>query len=205
MGLYEKHILPVLIDLAMRNTVLRAERARWIPKAGGEVLELGFGSGLNLAHYGEGVSSVVGVDPSRELARKAAARIGGCRKPVRLIAASGEAIPLEDESVDCVVATWTLCSIPDPAKALGEARRVLRPDGRLLFVEHGLSPDKGVARWQARLDPCWGKIGGGCHLNRPIDALIRSAGFAIPTLETGYVRGPRLVSYLYRGIARRER
>jgi ubiquinone/menaquinone biosynthesis C-methylase UbiE len=123
--------------------------------------------------------------------------------PTKLIEASAESIPLDDSSVDTVVTTWTLCTIPDVAKALAEMRRVLKPDGRLLFVEHGLSPDQGVRKWQNRLTPVWKKIAGGCHLNRPIAKLVEAAGFRVWGLDTGYMRGPKPMTFIYEGAARR--
>src|SRR5690606_17186330 len=122
-------------------------------------------------------------------------------KPVQFIGASAERIPIESQSVDTVVTTWTLCSIKDVLRALGEMRRVLKPDGQLLFVEHGLAPDESVRRWQNRLTPAWKRIGGGCHLNRPIRTLIDGAGFAMDRLETGYMRGPKPMTYMFEGSA----
>lgn len=202
MSLYGKYVLPVLTDLVMRNEVLSAERARWVPMAAGVVLEVGAGSGLNFAHYGPGVRTVYALDPSAELRRMAVPRARRANLPVEFLSASAEAVPLPDRSADTVVMTWTLCTIPDPERALGELRRVLRGDGRLLFVEHGRAPDPGVARWQDRLTPAWRRVAGGCHLNRPIEALLEAGGFEVPELERGYVRGLRISAYFYRGLAR---
>ncbi len=202
MGVYSTHVLPVLIDLAMRQEAARAERARWVPLAGGDVLEIGAGSGLNFAHYAPGVSRLHALEPSDALRRMAAGRARSAPCPVELVAASAEAIPLASESVDTVVTTWTLCTIPDVGRALHEIQRVLRRDGRLIFVEHGRSPDARVVRWQDRLTPVWRRIAGGCHLNRPIDALIAAGGFELTELERSYVAGPRVGAYLYRGVAR---
>lgn len=202
MTLYGKYVLPVLTDLAMRNKGARAERARWVPMASGVVLEVGAGSGLNFAHYGTGVRTVYALEPSAELRRMAAPRAQGARIPVQFLAARAEAIPLPDGAVDTVVTTWTLCTIADPGRALREMGRVLKRDGRLVFVEHGRAPDPRVARWQDRLTPASRLIAGGCHLNRPIDAIIETGGFEVPEMECGYVNGPRVSAYLYRGVAR---
>jgi ubiquinone/menaquinone biosynthesis C-methylase UbiE len=202
MGFYRKHILPVLTDLAMRNKAAGTERARWVPLAAGEVLEVGVGSGLNFAHYAPGVRRLYALEPSEELRRMAARRARHAPCPVEFVAASAEAIPLASESVDTVVTTWTLCVIADAGQALHEIRRVLRRDGRLIFVEHGRSPDPRVVRWQDRLTPVWRRIAGGCHLNRPIEALIAAGGFELAEMERSYGAGPRVAAYLYRGVAR---
>lgn len=198
---YQRRVLPVLTHLAMRNEVLAAERARWVPRASGTVLEIGAGSGLNVPFYGRQVRVVYELEPSDGLRQMAAASAKRAAFPRALIGGDAERLPIPNASVDTVVTTWTLCSIPDAARALGEARRVLRPDGRLVFVEHGRSPDPSILRWQDRLTPAWRAIAGGCHLNRPIDRLIAEAGFAIDTLERGYIRGPKVFAYLYRGVA----
>ncbi len=203
MSFYRERVLPSILHLAMRQKRLAGYRARLAAGAEGRVLEIGIGSGLNLPFYGARVSEVIGLDPSARLIAMAAGAAAESPAPVELVEASAEAIPLDDRSVDTVVTSWTLCSIGDVHRALGEARRVLRPGGRLLFVEHGLSPDPGVRRWQDRLTPLWGRIGGGCHLNRPIAGLIEGAGFAAERLETGYMAGPNPVSFMYEGSARR--
>jgi ubiquinone/menaquinone biosynthesis C-methylase UbiE len=199
---YARHVLPRLLDLAMRSPAARAERARLVPRARGRVLEVGIGSGLNLRFYGPQATGLVGLDPSLPLVEMARGRAADAPGPLRLAAASAEAIPFRDEAFDTLVVTWTLCSIPDAARALREMRRVLRPAGALLFVEHGRAPEPRVRAWQDRLTPVWRRVAGGCHLNRPIDALIRAGGFEIHHLEQGYVRGPRVLTYLYRGQAR---
>jgi len=203
MRLYSKYVLPVLTHLAMRNKAARAERARWIPLATGVVLEIGVGSGLNIPIYGPNVRKLYALDPSEELRRMAQPRAERAGFPVEFLAAPAEAIPLAAASVDSVVTTWTLCTIADPARALQELRRVLRPGGRMTFVEHGRSPDPEVVRWQDRLTPVWRRIAGGCHLNRPIDLLIAASGFEVEVMERGYSGGPRVGAYLYRGVARR--
>lgn len=200
MGLYGRHVLPRLIDLAMRSRDVMAEREKLVPRAMGTVLEVGVGSGLNLALYAPAAARLYGLDPSAELERMARRRLRHVRVPVRLIMGSAEAVPLPDRSVDTVVSTWTLCSIPDPARALAEIKRVLRPGGCFIFIEHGCSPDAGVRAWQHRLTPIWRRLAGGCHLDRPIDALVSGNGFRITEIERGYSRGPRPFTYLYKGL-----
>jgi ubiquinone/menaquinone biosynthesis C-methylase UbiE len=201
MGFYNDIILPRVCDLAMRNAQLRPYRERVIGAAEGLVIEIGVGSGRNLSLYRSPVKEVLALEPSPQLTAMArGARHPGM--PVRFIEASAEAIPLDDRSVDTVVTTWTLCSIPDAAMALTEMRRVLRPSGKLLFVEHGMAPDRNVRRWQDWLTPAWKRISGGCHLNRPIGAMIESAGFRIDRVETGYMPGPKAMTFMYEGSAR---
>ena len=155
--------------------------------AHGLVLEIGVGSGLNLSLYGPAVGQVVGLDPSSELLRLSRSRVAHSRIPVSLVRASALHGPFADAAFDAVVMTWTLCSIPNPIAALIEMRRVRKPGGRLLFVEHGLSPEIRIARWQHRLTPYWKQVGGGCHLDRKMDDLIRAAGFQVDAVETGYM------------------
>ncbi|HKS90161.1 MAG TPA: class I SAM-dependent methyltransferase [Stellaceae bacterium] len=201
MGFYDRLILPRLIELAMRGRHLDRYRRRTIGQAQGRVLEIGVGSGLNLALYGPTVEHVCAIDPSAELLQLARQRIAAARMPVLLVRGSAERLPFGQHSFDTLVTTWTLCSIPDPLAALGEARRVLRANGRLLFVEHGLAPEPGVARWQHRLTPVWRRIAGGCHLDRPVDELLRAAGFRLAAVETGYMPGPRPWTFMYEGRA----
>jgi ubiquinone/menaquinone biosynthesis C-methylase UbiE len=203
MGLYEHWIVPRLLDLAMRNRLLHHYRHQTIETAQGLVLEVGVGSGLNLPLYGPAVIRVVAVDPSPELLRLASKRTADAIVPVSLLRASAEHLPLAESAFDTIVMTWTLCSIPKPIAALTEMRRVLRPGGRLIFVEHGLSPEIRTARWQHRLTPCWKRISGGCHLDRNMDALIRAAGFQINAVETGYMKGPKPWTFMYHGSAMR--
>jgi ubiquinone/menaquinone biosynthesis C-methylase UbiE len=184
----------------MRKKIATAERRKFIPLASGTVLEVGAGSGLNLPCYGPQVQKLYALDPSRELWKMARKRVREAPFPVEFLAASAERIPLEDMSVDTVVTTWTLCTIPDPLQALTDMRRVLKPEGRLIFVEHGRSSDPGVLAWQNWLTPVWSRIGGGCHLNRKIDALIADAGFDITQIDRGYSRGPKPMAYLYRAL-----
>jgi ubiquinone/menaquinone biosynthesis C-methylase UbiE len=201
MGFYDHHILPRLIDLAMRSRMLDPHRRRAVALARGCVLEIGVGSGLNLSLYGPAVERVCAIDPSPGLLRLAGERRTEAPVPVSLVRASAELLPFLDAVFDTAVTTWTLCSVADPALALAEARRVLKPGGRLVFVEHGLAPEPGIARWQRGLTPCWMHIAGGCHLDRGIDDLIRAAGFRLDALETGYIKGPKPWTFLYHGWA----
>lgn len=201
MGFYQNRVLPRLVHLAMRNGELVPYRERTISAAEGRVLEVGIGSGLNLPFYGPQVREILGIDPSPQLL--AMARQAGDRSsaPLTLLETSAETIPLDDASIDTVVTTWSLCTIPDAGRALGEMRRVLKPGGQLLFVEHGLAPDRSVRRWQGWLNPAWRRIGGGCHLNRPIQSLIETAGFRLDRIDTGYANGPKPMSFMYQGRA----
>ena len=201
MGFYSDHVVPQLVHLAMRNRRLLPYRERVISAAQGRVLEIGIGSGLNLPLYSQQAEEIIGLDPAPRLLARARDASNRLSLPVRFIEGSAEAIPLEDKSMDTVVTTWTLCTIPDVVQALGEVHRVLRPDGQLLFVEHGLAPDANVRKWQAWLTPAWKRIGGGCHLNRPIRSLIEQTGFGIIALEVGYMQGPKPMTFLYEGRA----
>ncbi len=202
MGFYNDRILPFLLHLAMRQRNLAAYRSRVIPAAAGRVLEIGIGSGLNLPFYATAVDRIIGLDPSPKLLTMAREARRETPASVELVESSAEAIPLSDGSIDTVVTTWTMCSIPDVHRALGEMRRVLKPGGRLLFVEHGRAPDLNVRKWQDRLTPAWRYIGGGCHLNRAIGELVEGAGFRIERLDTGYMRGPKPMVFMYEGSAR---
>lgn len=201
MGFYNDFILPKLLDLAMRNKQLLPFRERVIGAAEGRVLEIGVGSGRNLPFYRSPATEILALEPSPKLVAMAR---GAVRSgiPVTFLEASAEAIPLDDGAIDSVVTTWTLCSIPHAASALQEMRRVLRPGGRLLFAEHGLAPSASVCWWQDRLTPPWRRISGGCHLNRPIRSMIEDAGFRIDRIETGYIPGPKPMTFMYEGGAR---
>jgi ubiquinone/menaquinone biosynthesis C-methylase UbiE len=201
MGLYNRYVLPHVIRMAMGNRELRPFRERVLARAAGRVLEIGIGSGVNLPLYGGGVREVVGLEPSPELLAMAERAAEHLTTTVSFISGSAEHMAIDRHSVDTVVMTWTLCSIADAPLALSEVRRVLKADGQLLFVEHGLAPEESVRRWQNRLTPVWKRIGGGCHLNRPIRSLIENAGFAISQLETGYMTGPRPMTFMYEGRA----
>jgi ubiquinone/menaquinone biosynthesis C-methylase UbiE len=203
MSFYDNYILPHVIDLAMHKRELQPYRKRVLASARGRVLEIGIGSGLNLPLYSPSAREVIGLEPASRLLAMARREADRSSMQVQLIDGSAEAIPLDRHSVDTVVTTWTLCSIPQVTLALTEMRRVLKPSGQLLFVEHGLAPHERVQRWQHRLTPIWRRIGGGCHLNRPIRQLIENAGFSISHLETGYMRGgPKPMTFMYEGSAR---
>jgi ubiquinone/menaquinone biosynthesis C-methylase UbiE len=201
MGLYQERILPWLIHLSMRQRSLAPYRNRVVSNATGRVLEVGIGSGLNLPFYGNKVAQVIGLEPSPTLLGMANKAARKSQIPLRLVEGTAEAIPIEDQSVDAVVTTWTMCNIPEIQSALQEMRRVLRPGGRLLFVEHGRAPDPGVRWWQDHLTPAWKHLSG-CHLNRPIEELIENAGFGIERLDKGYMQGPRPMTFMYEGSAR---
>jgi ubiquinone/menaquinone biosynthesis C-methylase UbiE len=205
MNLYERWIFPSILDLVMRQRHLGKYRREVIAAARGRVLEIGVGSGLNLPLYGQGVELVYGIDPSPRLLAIARRRAAASAVPVELLLGSATAIPLADSSIDTVVMTWTLCSIPDPLAALREMRRVLKPDGHLCFVEHGLSPEPNIELWQHRITPAWRRIAGGCHLDRKIDELVCLAGFELTNLQVEYAPGPRAMSYMYEGCACRNR
>jgi len=202
MRFYDRFILPRLIDLACRSKVATERRATLVPGARGAVLEVGVGSGLNLRFYSPSVTRLVAVDPSEELLSLARKKSADLAFPVDLRCESAELLSLGDASVDTIVMTFTLCSIPEPVRALREMRRVLKPEGRLLFVEHGLAPDAGVRRWQQRLNPVWNRIAGGCNLDRRIDALLAEGGFRVGELRKAYLPGPRPLTYTYEGSAR---
>jgi ubiquinone/menaquinone biosynthesis C-methylase UbiE len=203
MGFYQEQILPWLVHLSMRQRRLAPYRNRVVSTATGRVLEVGIGSGLNLPFYGNTVTDVIGLEPSRKLLDMTTAAARKSQIPLRLIEGTAEAIPIEDHSVDAVVTTWTMCSIPEIQSALQEMRRVLRPSGRLLFVEHRRAPEPSVRWWQDHLTPAWKHLSGGCHLNRAIAELIENVGFRIERLDKGYMQGPKPMTFMYEGTARR--
>ena len=203
-GFYDDQILPRCLSLAMRTKELTQVRARRLAPVEGTVLEVGFGSGLNLPHYGANVSKLYALDPSKVGLQLAKKRLSRVSFPVELLPLPADGrITLDDASVDVVVTTWTLCTIPDPLAALREMHRVLRPGGRYYFVEHGLSPDPAVSKWQHRLNPYNMAMVGGCHLNRPIDAIVRDSPFEVDGVENFHLSGPRFATYLYFGSASR--
>jgi ubiquinone/menaquinone biosynthesis C-methylase UbiE len=203
MGFYAQRLWPRILDLIMRNQESARPRAERISRALGEVLEVGIGSGLNLPFYPAGVQRVYGVDPSLELLQIARARATEANVAVEFLRQTADdPLPLAEASIDTIVVTWTLCSIPNASKALENMKRALKREGRLIFIEHGHAPDPGVAAWQDRLTPLWRRVGGGCHLNRRIADLIRAAGFEITELRTCYLPGPRPLTYTYQGFAR---
>jgi len=198
---YDRWVLPPILDLVMRQTQFEKYRREVVGAATGRVLEVGVGSGLNFSFYGKQVEIVFGIDPSPRLLAIARRRADVAGVRAELLQGFATAIPLADSTIDTMVMTWALCSITDPPAALREMRRVLKPDGALLFVEHGLSPEPGVERWQHRLTPIWCRLAGGCHLDRKMDDLIRSAGFDLTELRTEYASGPRPMTYMYLGSA----
>jgi SAM-dependent methyltransferase len=200
-GFYQDEIVPRVINAVMNTGEFSRIRERVAADLRGEVLEVGFGSGLNVTHYPPEVSRVLAVDPATVGRRLAAKRIAISPVSVEFIGLDGQQIPLESASVDQVLTTWTLCSIPDVERALSEIRRVLRPGGSLHFVEHGRSPDRGVARWQDRLTPLQRRVAGGCHLNRPIDQLVAGSGLTIARLDNYYAKGPKTFGYMFEGTA----
>ncbi|MCR9276619.1 MAG: class I SAM-dependent methyltransferase [Pseudomonadaceae bacterium] len=201
MGWYDKYILPKLIDTACSQPPMTRLRARYVAQATGDVLEIGIGSGLNLAHYSDDVRSITGVDPAAELTQIARRRASERGLPVEVIGVSGEELPAESNSFDSIVCTWTLCTIPNPYRAVDEMRRVLKPGGQLIFVEHGKSDDRNIAKWQRRVEPLWKKIGGGCHLTRRADELLADGGFRIESFESGYEEGPKIAAFMMHGLA----
>jgi SAM-dependent methyltransferase len=198
---YTEHVVPRVLDVTMRREPFGGLRARAAAGLDGQVLEIGFGSGLNVPYYPAQVRRVLAVDPSTAGRRLAARRIAGSRVPVEFTGLDAGALPVADATVDHVLCTWTLCTVPDPERALAEIRRVLRPGGTLHFVEHGRSPDPAVARWQHRLTPLQRRLAGGCRLDRPIAELIAAAGLRTGKLATYYLARPRAVGYTYEGTA----
>jgi ubiquinone/menaquinone biosynthesis C-methylase UbiE len=198
---YEDKVLPRIIDVVLRRPEFAEMRERVAGDLSGDVLEVGFGSGLNVPHYPPAVTRVLAVDPATLGRKLAAERVAVSGVSIQYVGLDGERLPLEDGSVDHALTTWTLCTIPHVDRALAEIRRVLRPGGALHFLEHGRSPDARVARWQDRLTPLNRRLAGGCHLNRPIDDLIAASGLQVTKLDNYYVRGPKVPGYMYEGVA----
>lgn len=203
MGFYDHYILPRFLNLAMGTKPITYQRKKVVPRAEGRVLEVGFGAGHNLPFYDAGkVTHLWALEPAAEMRERAAERVAASPIKPEFIDLPGEQIPLDAESADTVLITYTLCTIPDVMKALGEMRRVLKPNGRMIFCEHGEAPDENVRRWQARLTPAWKVIGGGCHVGRPIPKLIADAGFRVEGMQTMYLPGtPRFAGFNYWGDA----
>jgi ubiquinone/menaquinone biosynthesis C-methylase UbiE len=204
MGFYDRHILPRFINCACGTKPITKQRAKVVPLACGTVLEIGIGTGLNLPFYNsEQVDRVIGVDPSEESWKLAAHRVAAVDFEVEFVGLPGEQIPLDDNSVDTVMVTYSLCTIPDPVTALQGMARVLRPDGKLIFCEHGMAPDANVHKWQNRIDPFWTKLAGGCHLNRDIPGIVVAGGFTIEEVQEMYLPStPRFAGYNFWGTAR---
>lgn len=206
MGLYSKYVLPRVVHLACSARPKMRQREKLVPLASGRVLEVGMGSGLNLSFYdARRVTKVWGLEPSPEMSKMASAAVEAVAFDVEFVSARGEQIPLDSESFDTVLMTFTLCTIPDAERALREIARVLKQGGQLLFCEHGAAPDAGVRRWQNRIDPLWRRLAGGCHLNRDIPGLIRRGGFEITRMDTMYIPGWRPASFNYWGAAAKAR
>jgi ubiquinone/menaquinone biosynthesis C-methylase UbiE len=202
MSFYEDRVLPHLINLACSTKPNRKQREKIVPIAEGDVLEIGFGSGLNLPHYdGRRVRKLWALEPSAGMRRKAGAAVGASSIDIEFIELPGEEIPLEDQSVDTVLVTYSLCTIPDAVTALEGVRRVLKPGGRLLYCEHGVAPDDGVRRWQERLNRPWRSVAGGCNMNRDIPRLLSAGGFKLAVDERDYIPGPRVLCYNFWGTA----
>ena len=203
MGFYDRWVLPRFLNFMMGTKDMTEERKKCLIGVSGTVLEVGFGAGHNLPFYPEGVQRVVAVDPSRESANLARKRIGEARFPVEYLPVGGEDISAPDHSFDCVVSTFTMCTIPDPVAALEQMRRVLKPGGKLLLAEHGLSTDPKIQRWQHRLNGVQNFMCGGCNMNRDIRRLIGEAGFEFDQVDQYYMKGPpKFAGFMTRGIAR---
>jgi ubiquinone/menaquinone biosynthesis C-methylase UbiE len=189
-GLWERYVVPPLINCACGVKPIQKQREKVVPGASGRVLELGMGSGLNLPFYDAAkVTSLEAVEPSEGLRKRGEAAGAAAAIPTHIVDGRGEALPYEPGAFDCVVCTFTLCSVQDPAAVLAEAKRVLKPSGRFLFCEHGLAPDPDVVKWQRRIEPFWTPFAGGCHLTRPVAKSIQAAGFHLTRLETMYLPG----------------
>ena len=200
MGWYQQKIFPVMIDRGMRNPSMTKYRPQIAPLASKTVLEVGVGSGLNFPHYTDQVDRLYGLEPSPELIEKARPMAENVAFPVDFLPNPAEDIPLEDNSVDTVLSSWTLCSIPEIKTALKEMRRVLKPDGRFIFIEHGLAPDANIQKWQRRLVPVF-RVLAGCDIARKMDELIAEAGFEFDELENKYLDGPKFIAYHFIGQA----
>lgn len=203
MNVYDRYLLPRLTNLACGSKPTRRQREKIVHRAYGDVLEIGFGGGLNLPYYDrDKVRKVFGLEPSEGMRASARPRIEASSIDVEMIDLPGEEIPLDDNSVDSVLITYTLCTIPDAVAALRGVRRVLKPKGHLFFCEHGRAPDQSVYRWQQRLNPGWRRIAGGCNMDRDIPELLQEGGFTIEDDNRLYIPGPRILSYNYWGAAR---
>jgi len=200
-GFYAEQILPRVINVVLDNKECARMRARVAEGLRGDVVEVGFGSGLNVPHYPPTVRRVRAVDPATVGRKLAAGRVAASPVPVEYVGLDGEDLPLDDNSIDSALSTWTMCTIPDAERALREIRRVLRPGGEFHFLEHGRAPDARIAEWQDRLTPINRRIAGGCHFNRPISDLLARAGFEVTHVDNYYMRGPKPLGYMYEGIA----
>ena len=203
MGFYDDHILPHMINFMCGMKPIRLQRQKVVPAASGKVLEVGMGTGLNMPYYSRDTIDIIyGLEPNQKSCQIAEGPIRQAGLPVEMIGLDGQDIPLDKNSVDTVVLTYTLCTIPDAAKAMTELRRVLKPGGKLLFSEHGKAPDAAVQKWQDRINPAWKSFAGGCNLNRDITELIKSGGFTFESLDEMYLPGPKFATYTYWGSAK---
>ena len=205
MGLYDNYILPKFLNCACSSKPINYQRQKVVPLAKGKVLDIGIGSGLNIPFYNsDQIDKVIGIDPSHELIELAKELANDSKASIELVIGSAESIPYPDNFFDTVLVTYTMCTIPNVAIANKEMWRVLKDDGRLIFCEHGLAPDKKISKWQNRIDPLWGKIAGGCHLNRDIQKLITDAGFSFESLDKMYIPStPKFAGYNYWGIGKK--
>lgn len=205
MGLYDKYILPKFLNCACGSKPINYQRQKVVPLAKGKVLDIGIGSGLNIPFYNsDKIDKVIGIDPSHELIELAKELANDSKASIELVIGSAESIPYPDNFFDTVLVTYTMCTIPNVEIANKEMWRVLKDDGRLIFCEHGLAPDKKISKWQNRIDPFWGKIAGGCHLNRDIQKLITDAGFSFESLDKMYIPStPKFAGYNYWGIGKK--
>lgn len=202
MGFYQKHVLPCLLDCACAGKPFQKQREKVVPLAYGDVVEIGIGSGHNLPFYDQNkVTKLIGIDPDEDIWKRSEKKRAQFHKPLERLGLSGENIPLPDSSADSVVVTYSLCTIPDPVMALKEMRRILKPEGQLLFTEHGKAPDAKIEKWQHRIDPFWSKIAGGCYSGRDIPALLTQSGFTLHDLQQRYIPGPKVLAYNYWGRA----
>jgi ubiquinone/menaquinone biosynthesis C-methylase UbiE len=205
LGLYDKYILPKFLNCACGSKPINYQRQKVVPLAKGKVLDIGIGSGLNIPFYNsDKIDKVIGIDPSHELIELAKELANDSKASIELVIGSAESISYPDNFFDTVLVTYTMCTIPNVAIANKEMWRVLKDDGRLIFCEHGLAPDKKISKWQNRIDPFWGKIAGGCHLNRDIQKLITDAGFSFESLDKMYIPNtPKFAGYNYWGIGKK--
>ena len=205
MSLYNKYILPKFLNCACGSKPINYQRQKVVPLAKGKVLDIGIGSGLNIPFYNsDKIDKVIGIDPSHELLELAKELANDSKASIDFVIGSAESIPYPDNFFDTVLVTYTMCTIPNVAIANKEMWRVLKDDGRLIFCEHGLAPDKKISKWQNRIDPFWGKIAGGCHLNRDIQKLITDAGFSFESLDKMYIPStPKFAGYNYWGVGKK--
>ena len=200
---YEKYVLPKLLDCCCSTKPINYQRSKVVPNASGNVLEIGIGSGLNLPFYEKSkINNLYGIDPSIELCDMAKKTASDNEIDVNLLINGAEEIELPKDSIDTVVMTYTLCTIPNPTDALKEIKRVMKVDAKMLFCEHGTAPDKNIIKWQNRINPIWGKLFGGCNINRDIPNILKESGFKINTLDQMYLPStPKIVGYNYWGEA----